>query len=130
MQREWNTVKTVTVGNFDVEIAWCYEDLPLSYVFETEEDIALHRRRCEEYTDTHYVARVRALYKGNEMGSDHLGSCYAYGCDPSEDIENGIGGDLEQMIDTALSKAQERAVEMLENLKKDFLGVDTAAETV
>lgn len=126
MQRLWNTVKTLDMGNFEVEIAWAYEDLPLSYVFETEEDIEVHQRRCEDYTDTHYVARVRALYDGKEMGSDYLGSCYAYGRDPAQDIEQGLDGYLEQMIDTALSEATSEAVAMLGRLKKDFLGVDTA----
>jgi hypothetical protein len=121
MQREWNTVKTFKMANFDVEIAWAYEDLPLSYVFETEEDIAIHQSRCEDYTDTHYVARVLAMYDGKEMGSDYLGSCYAYDCDPATDIDNGIGGYLEQMVDTAVSEAQDEAVRMLDRLKADFL---------
>ena len=121
MQREWNTVKTFKMANFDVEIAWAYEGLPLSDVFETEEDIAVHQERCEDYTDTHYVARVRALYDGKEMGSDYLGSCYAYDCDPAVDIDNGIGGYLEQMVDTAVSEAQDEAVRMLDRLKEDFL---------
>ena len=121
MQREWNTVKTLKMANFDVEIAWAYEDLPLSYVFETEEDIEVHQKRCEDYTDTHYVARVRALYDGKEMGSDYLGSCYAYDCDPAVDIDNAIGGYLEQMVDTAISEAQDEAVRMLDRLKADFL---------
>ena len=121
MQREWNTVKTLDCGNFEVEIAWCYEDLPLSYVFETEEEIEEHAGRCRRYIDTHYVARVRAMYDGKEMGSDYLGSCYAYGKDPAEDIADGIGGYLEQMIDTALSEATDEAVRMLDGLKADFL---------
>ena len=121
MQREWNTVKTFKMANFDVEIAWAYEDLPLSYVFETEEDIAVHQKRCEDYTDTHYVARVRAMYDGKEMGSDYLGSCYAYDCDPSVDIDNGIGGYLVDMVNTAISEAQTEAVRMLGKLKSDFL---------
>ena len=121
MQRQWNTVKTFKMANFDVEIAWAYEDLPLSYVFETEEDIAVHQARCEDYTDTHYVARVRAMYDGVEMGSDALGSCYAYDCDPAVDIDNGIGGYLEGMVDTAISEAQNEAVRMLDRLKEDFL---------
>ena len=121
MQREWNTVKTFKMANFDVEIAWAYEDLPLSYVFEAEEDIEVHQKRCEDYTDTHYVARVRAMYDGKEMGSDYLGSCYAYDCDPAVDIDNGIGGYLEQMVDTAISEAQDEAVRMLDRLKEDFL---------
>ena len=121
MQRLWNTVKTFKMANFDVEIAWAYEDLPLSEVFETEEDIEVHQARCEDYTDTHYVARVRALYDGKEIGSDYLGSCYAYDCDPAVDIDNGIGGYLEQMVDTAVNEAQDEAVRMLDRLKEDFL---------
>jgi hypothetical protein len=122
MQREWNTIKAFTQDQFAVELAWCYEDLPLSHVFETAEDIALHQKRCEDYTDTHYVARVRVFYDGHEMGSDYLGSCYAYGCDPSVDIENGIGGYLEQMIETAMEEARAETVRMIARLKKDFPG--------
>jgi hypothetical protein len=121
MRTEWNIVKTVKVGNFDVEIAWAYEDLPLSYVFETAEEIAEHSERCAKYLDTHYVARARALYDGKEMGSDYLGSCYAYDCDPKDDIENGISGYLDQMINDAVSQAQDEAVAMLDRLKADFL---------
>ena len=121
MQREWNTVKTLDMGNFEVEIAWAYEDLPLSYVFETEEDIAIHQKRCEDYTDTHYVARVRAMYDGKEMGSGYLGSCYAYGRDPSVDLEDGLDGQLQHMIETALSEATDEAVRMLDRLKADLL---------
>ena len=121
MQRQWNTVKTFKMANFDIEVAWAYEDLPLSYVFETEEDIEIHQKRCEDYTDTHYVARVRAMYDDVEMGSDYLGSCYAYDCDPAVDIDNGIGGYLVDMVNTAISEAQTEAVRMLGKLKSDFL---------
>jgi hypothetical protein len=68
------------------------------------------------------VARVRVFYDGHEMGSDYLGSCYAYGCDPSVDIENGIGGYLEQMIETAMEEARAETVRMIARLKKDFPG--------
>ena len=121
MQRQWNTVKTFKMANFDIEVAWAYEDLPLSYMFENEEDIEIHQKRCEDYTDTHYVARVRAMYDDVEMGSDYLGSCYAYDCDPAVDIDNGIGGCLVDMVDTAISEAQNEAVRMLDRLKADFL---------
>lgn len=121
MQRLWNTVETFEQDQFTVEISWCYEDLPLSAVFETPEEIAEHQLRCENYTDTHYVARVRAMYDDVEMGSDYLGSCYAYDCDPAEDIRNGIGGYREQMIDAAMEEARGVAVQMLDRLKADFL---------
>ena len=121
--REWNTVKTFTQDQFEVELAWCYEDLPLSHVFETAEEIAEHQRRCENYTDTHYVARVRVLYDDVEMGSDYLGSCYAYGMDPAQDmLEEQCGGYMEQMIDTAMEEARAETVRMIARLKTDFLG--------
>ena len=123
--RTWNTVETFQKDQFTVEIAWCYEDLPLSEVFETEEEIETHQKRCEDYTDTHYVCRVRALYEGNEMGSDYLGSCYALGCSPDEDIQNGIGGQREDMIKNAVAEAQSACLQMLESLKKSFVAVDT-----
>ena len=122
--RTWNTVDTRTVDQYEVELAWTYEDLPLSYVFETDEEIAVHQKRCEDYTDTHYVARVQVLYDGKVLGSDYLGSCYAYGMDPAQDIlKESIGGYLEQMIDTAMDEARSETVRMIERLKKDFLGV-------
>lgn len=121
MQREWNTVETFAQDQFTVELAWCYEDLDLSHVFETAEEIAEHAERCNQYLDTHYVARVLVMYDGVEMGSDYLGSCYAYGCDPAEDIREGIGGYREQMIDTAMEQARSEAVAMLDRLKADFL---------
>ena len=123
MQREWNTIKAFTQDQFAVELAWRYEDLPLSAVFETAEEIEIHQKRCEDYTDTHYVARVRVFYDGHEMGSDYLGSCYAYGMDPAEDmLAEQCGGYLEQMIDTAMEEARAETVRMIARLKKDFLG--------
>jgi len=119
--REWNTVDTREIEQFTVELAWAYEDLDLSYVFETAEEIEEHADRCHRAVDTHYVARVRVLYDGVEMGSACLGSCYAYGMDPAEDIADGIGGYLEQIIDTAMEEARAEAVAMLDRLKKDFV---------
>jgi hypothetical protein len=124
--RDWTYVETRKIGLFDVILEWCYEDLDLSHVFETAEDIAEHADRCNRYIDTHYVARVRVMYDDFEFGSDTLGSCYAYDCDPADDMKAGIGGYLDQMIDDAMKQARDRSVEMLDRLKRDFLGVDNA----
>jgi len=122
--QEWNIVDTREIEQFTVELAWAYEDLPLSYVFETAEEIEEHADRCRRYIDTHYVARVRVLYDGVEMGSDYLGSCYAYDMDPAQDmLEEQCGGYIEQMIDTAMDDARAETVRMIARLKKDFLGV-------
>ena len=119
--RDYTVAKEFKVGNFDIIVDWTYEDLSLDYVFETAEEVAVHAKRCNDWLDTHYAARVRAMYNGVEMGCDYLGSCYAYECTPEEDIEKEISGYLEQMIDTALDQAQTEAVAMLDRLKADFL---------
>jgi len=121
--RQWTIVDTREIDQFTVELAWCYEDLDLSHVFETAEEIAEHADRCNRYIDTHYVARVRVFYDGKEMGSDYLGSCYAYGMDPAQDmLEEQCGGYLEQMINTAMNEARNQVVHMIARLKEDFIG--------
>ena len=118
----YNTVKTFKVDNFDVEVAWAYEDMPIRDCFdETEEEFAAMQARCENYTDTHYQLRVLAKYDDVEMGSAYLGSCYAAGMDPSQDIEDGVGGYLQDFVSEAVSEAQNEAVAMLDRLKADFL---------
>lgn len=122
--RFWNYVETRKIGQFSVILDWTYEDSALRDCFdETVSDIAEMERRCNDYTDTHYVARVRVFYDGHEMGSSVLGSCYAYDCDPADDMQAGIDGYLEDMIDEALDEARGRCVEMVERLKRDFLEV-------
>jgi hypothetical protein len=105
--RDYTVAKEFKSGKFDIIVDWADEDLSLEYVFETDEEIAEHAERCANYQDTHYAARVRAMYDGKEMGSDHLGSCYAYDCTPEEDIAQEIGGYLEQMVETAVAEADE-----------------------
>jgi hypothetical protein len=61
------------------------------------------------------------FYDAHEMGSATLGSCYAYDCDPADDIEAGIGGYLEDMIAEAMDEARSEAVAMLDRLRADFL---------
>ena len=120
--RTWTHVETREIDQFTVILDWCYEDLDLSYVFEDPEDIKIHAERCNQYIDTHYVARVRVFYDGVEMGSSYMGSCYAYGVDPAVDmVQEECGGYLEQMLDEAMDEARGRAVEMLDRLKADFL---------
>jgi hypothetical protein len=117
---DFTTAKTFTQGLFEIIVDWTHEDLPLSYVFETEEEIKEHATRCNDYTDTHYRARVRAMYNGKEFGNHQLGSCYAYDCSPETDIENGISGYLEQMVEQAVAEAQDACGTMLEQMQKDF----------
>ena len=122
MQDYYYTVKEFKRDQFDVIVDWTYEDCALSDCFdETVSDIEDMVRRCNAGIDTHYVARVRVLYDGVEMGSAFLGSCYAYDCDPEDDINAGIGGHLKDMIEEAVDQARAAAVRMLGRLKADFL---------
>jgi hypothetical protein len=116
------TVKEFKYAEFDIIVDWTYEHCSVRDCFEeTEEQYAEMERRQEAYLDTHYIARVRAMYDGVEMGSSSLGSCYAYDCSPEEDINNGISGYLEDMIEEAVDQARDEAVRMLDRLKEDFL---------
>ena len=120
--RNFTTVKEFRYAEFNVIVDWTYEDCSVRDCFdETEEEFEEMERRLDAYLDTHYVARVRAMYDGVEMGSDYLGSCYAYDCTPEDDINDGIGGYLEQMVDEAVDQARNEAVAMLQRLKADFL---------
>jgi hypothetical protein len=118
----YHTVKEFRYANFDIIVDWTYEHCALEDVFDPEvSNIEEMARRCNAHLDTHYIARVRAMYDGVEMGSAHLGSCYAYDCSPEDDINAGISGYLEDMIEEAVDQAQSEAVRMLDRLKEDFL---------
>ena len=122
MQDYYHTVKTFKQDQFDVIVDWTYEHCALGDCFDdTVSDLEDMIRRCNAGIDTHYVARVRVFYDGHEMGSSILGSCYAYDCDPEDDINNGISGYLADMVDEAMDQARTEAVAMLQRLKADFL---------
>ena len=118
----WYEAKTFKVDQFDVIVDWTYEDAALGDCFdETVSDLEDMIRRCNDGTDTHYICRVRAMYDDHEMGSATLGSCYAHDCGPEDDINDGIGGYLADMVDEAVDQARNEAVAMLQRLKADFL---------
>ena len=118
----YNTAKAFRYAEFTVIVDWTYETCSVRDCFdETEEEFAEMERRLNADLDTHYIARVRAMYDDVEMGSDTLGSCYARDCSPEDDINDGIGGYLEDMIEQAVDQARTEAVAMLQRLKEDFL---------
>ena len=120
--RDFYHVKTFKIDQFDIIVDWTYEETSIRDCFDKfDAQYEEMERRLNAYIDTHYVARVRAMYDGVEMGSDYLGSCYAYDCTPEDDITFRSGGYLEQMVDEAVDQARNEAVRMLDRLKADFL---------
>jgi hypothetical protein len=120
----WYKAKEFDQGHFHFIVDWTYEHCALGDCFdETVSDLDDMIRRCNDGTDTHYIARVRAMYDGVEMGCATIGSCYAYDCSPEDDIAEGIGGYLEDMVAEAEDQANAEAVRMLDRLKTDFLGI-------
>ena len=116
------TAKEFKIDQFDIIVDWTYEHCSVRDCFdETEEQFQEMERRLNAYLDTHYITRVRAMYDGVEMGCATLGSCYAYDCSPEDDINEGIGGYLADMVDEAVDQARTEAVAMLQRLKADFL---------
>lgn len=117
----WNHVETRTDGPFEIVLDWTYETASLYDCFDdTVDDIEDMIDRCNRHIDTHYIARVRAMYNGKEYGVSHLGSCYAYDCFPEEDMKNEIYGYLPDMIEEAKDEAAKNLREMKEKLEKDF----------
>ena len=104
--RSWTYVESRGIDQFTVILDWTHEDALICDVFDADcHDIEDMKRRCNAGIDTHYIARVRVIYKGHTMGCATLGSCYASDCDPEDDIQSGISGYLEGMIDEALKLA-------------------------
>ena len=122
MFNQSTVVKNFKVDQFDVEVSWAYENESVrDFYDETEEDFVEMERRLGAGIDTHYMAVVRVSYDDKLMGLSSLGSCYALDCSPEEDINNGIGGYLADMVDEAVDEARDEAAAMIDRLKADFL---------
>jgi len=122
MFNQFIVVKNFKVDQFDVEVSWAYENESVRDLHdETEEDFVEMERRLEAGIDTHYMVVTRVSYDDNLMGLSSLGSCYALDCSAEEDINNGIGGYLADMVEEAVDEARGEAVAMIDRLKADFL---------
>ena len=116
---------TRTVDQFTVEIAFADDTTQLELVFDPTED---YWDELIENLDTgfwrHLICRVQAKYDGKVMGEAFLGSIVTEDPDEWVKTEEDYVGDL---IEEAVDAARNEAVRMLDILKKDFLGVDTAS---
>ncbi len=121
----YTVVKEYDAGQFTVEYAYAPDTTQLELLFDPAEDY--YQELVEKIADgtwEHFIARVRVLYDDREMGAEYLGSVVAE--DPADWFDKDTDGQVTYMVDQAITEAGEEALRMLERLKKDFLGVDTA----
>ena len=110
---------------YNVVVDWWYEHADLRYMFDdTVCDVEEMARRCDAGVDTHFIARVRVFYRGYEMASESLGSCYAQDCDPQEEIlENRLGGHFDEMLEQAREQADEELRRLNRHLMRDVANI-------
>ena len=111
-------------GVFLVEYGYAPDTTQLELLFDPSEDY--YQELVEKIADgtwEHFIARVRVLYDGREMAAEYLGSVVAE--DPAVWFEKDEDGSVDDMVQTAMDTARTEAMNMLEILKKDFLGVDS-----
>jgi len=121
----YTVVKEYDAGQFTVEYAYAPDTTQLELLFDPSEDYYQELvENLESGLWEHFIARVRVLYDDREMGAEYLGSVVAE--DPADWFDKDTDGQVADMVDRALTEAGEEALQMLERLKKDFLGVDTA----
>ena len=122
----YTVVHEYELDQFTVEYAYAPDTTQLELLFDPEEDYYQELvENLESGFWEHFIARVRVLYDGREMGAEYLGSVVAE--DPAAWFGEDTDGQVDAMLQTALDEARQEAVNMLERLKKDFLGVDTAS---
>lgn len=120
----YTVVHEYELDQFTVEYAYAPDTTQLELLFDPEEDYYQELvENLESGFWEHFIARVRILYDGREMAAEYLGSVVAE--DPAEWFGEDADGSVGDMVDAGLDTARQEAVNMLERLKKDFLGVDT-----
>ena len=122
----YTVVYEFDAGQFTVEYAYAPDTTQLELLFDPDEDYYQELvENLESGFWEHFIARVRVLYDDREMAAEYLGSVVAE--DPAEWFGEDTDGQVADMVDRALTEAGEEALRMLDRLKKDFLGVDTAS---
>ena len=117
--------ETREVDQFTVEISFAPDDTQLDLLFDTEADYYPELiENLESGFWQHMICKVAAYYDGREMGSAYLGSIVSEG--PQVWLFNDRD-QVDDLVDQAVDEARGEAVRMLDILKKDFLGIDTAS---
>ena len=111
------------IDQFIVEVSWAYDFTQLELVFDPESgywDELVEKLDSGEWT--HFMLKVAAYYDGREMASEYLGSIVAES--PADWIKEDEDGQVDEMVRKVVDAARTEALNMIEILKKDFLGVD------
>ena len=111
------------IDQFIVEVSWAYDFTQLELVFDPEAgywDELTEKLDSGEWT--HFMLKVAAYYDGREMASEYLGSIVAES--PADWIKEDEDGQVDEMVRKVVDAARTEALNMIEILKKDFLGVD------
>ena len=114
------------IDQFIVEVSWAYDFTQLELVFDPAAgywDELVEKLDSGEWT--HFMLKVAAYYDGREMASEYLGSIVAES--PADWIKEDEDGQVDEMVRKVVDAARTEALNMIEILKKDFLGVDTAS---
>ena len=107
---------------FIVEIAFAPDDTQLDLLFDTDADYYPELiENLESGFWQHMICRVQAKYDGKVMGEAYLGSVVSE--TPAKWLANDGQDQVEDLVDDAVSEAQQEAVRMIEILKRDFLGM-------
>ena len=107
---------------FIVEIAFAPDDTQLDLLFDTDADYYPELiENLESGFWQHMICRVQAKYDGKVMGESYLGSIVSES--PAKWLANDGQDQVEDLVDDAVSEAQQEAVRMIEILKRDFLGM-------
>jgi hypothetical protein len=116
--------ETREVDQFTVEISFAPDDTQLDLLFDTDADYYPELiENLESGFWEHMICKVAAYYDGKEMGTAYLGSIVSEG--PQVWLFNDRD-QVDDLVDQAVDEARNEAVRMLDILKKDFLGIDTA----
>lgn len=121
----WITAKSVHRLPYEIEVSWAYEEIPICEIFDDAvTDVREMERRCDAGVDTHFVVRVQAFWQGYELASDTLGSCYARDCAPEQEIQAGLGGYIEDLIDDVVAEADRELIQLNRAIRDDVRQVD------
>jgi hypothetical protein len=108
----FTTAQDYVLDGLQIQVDWCDEDRQVADCFDENSDTVEMQARCDSGEDVHYMLRVQAWDAADQdrevlLSDNHLGSCYASGCSPEEDIATNVAGYLDDMIAATVKEAKE-----------------------